>query len=146
VTNGQLGCLPGTAGIQCSINAGATMATYAGKGLTSSTHFNVACNNPTLGFGYSCAFAGINPNSATLAFIEPVGRSVYNGLQAKLVGNVKQPFRGFRALNLQVAYSLSHFKNTGGGWGGGSASYPGASDQDRLIDALDTRTPNRGNG
>jgi Carboxypeptidase regulatory-like domain/TonB dependent receptor len=145
VTNAQFtdssgaACAPGVAGIQCAINAGATMAAYAGNGLTSSGAFNVACNNPTVGFGYPCAFAGINPNSPPLSFLEPVGRSVYNGLQAKLVDNVKQPFRGVHALNFQVSYSLSRFENTGGN----SASSPGASDQDGAINALDYTAPNR---
>jgi hypothetical protein len=131
VTNAQLGCLPGVPGIQCAINAGATMAAYARNGLTASWNFNVACSNPTVGFGYPCAFAGINPNSPPLNFLEPVGRSVYNGLQAKLVENLEKPFRGVRALNFQVSYSLSRFENEG------------ASDQDWEFSALDYRTPNR---
>jgi len=139
VTNGQFGCMPGVAGIQCAINNGATMAAYAGNGLTSSADFDVACTNPTVGFGYPCAFGGINPNAPPLPFLMPVGRSVYNGLQAKLIENVKQPFRGVRALNFQVSYSLSRFENTGGG----SADSPAASDQDFIISALDNADPNR---
>ncbi len=100
VTNAQFGCLPGVPGIQCAINAGATMAAYAGNGLTSSADFNVACNNPTVGFGYPCAFGGINPNAPPLSFLNPIGRSVYNGLQAKLVENAKQPVRGVHASEL----------------------------------------------
>ena len=76
---------------------------------------------------------GINPNAPPLPFLKSVGRSVYNGLQAKLIENVKQPFRGVRALNFQVAYSLSRFENTGGG----AADNPAASDQDFIINALD---------
>ena len=139
VTNGQFGCMPGVAGIQCAINNGATMAAYAGNGLTSSADFDVACTNPTVGFGYPCAFGGINPNAPPLPFLMPVGRSVYNGLQAKLIENVKQPFPGVRALNFQVSYSLSRFENTGGG----SADSPAASDQDFIISALDNADPNR---
>jgi hypothetical protein len=139
VTNAQFGCLPGVPGIQCAINAGATMAAYAGNGLTSSGDFNVDCNNPTVGFGHPCAFGGLNPNAPPLSFLNPIGRSVYNGLQAKLVENAKQPFRGVHALNFQVAYSLSRFENTGGN----SASSPGASDQDFPRQALDNTTPNR---
>jgi Carboxypeptidase regulatory-like domain len=138
-TNTQFGCPPGVAGIQCAINAGATMSAYAGNGLTSSADFDVDCNNTTNGFGYPCAFGGINPNAPPLPFLEPIGRSVYNGLQAKLNENVKQPFRGIRTLNFQVAYSLSRFENTGGG----SADSPAASDQDFIISALDNATPNR---
>ena len=139
VTNAQFGCLPGAAGIQCAINAGATIAAYAGNGLTSSTASNVACNNPSVGFGHPCAFGGINPNAPPLYFLNPVGRSVYNGLQAKLVENAKQPFRGVRALNFQLSYALSRFENAGSG-GGDS---PGASDQDFPNPALDNTAPNR---
>jgi len=64
---------------------------------------------------------------------------VYNGLQMKLTQNVKEPFRGVHYLNFQVSYSLSRFENTGGG----SGDYPGASDQDYIIQALDNANPNR---
>jgi hypothetical protein len=139
VTNGQFGCAPGVAGIQCAINNGATMSAYAGNGLTSSADFDVACTNPSVGFGYPCAFGGINPNAPPLPFLKPVGRSVYNGLQAKLIENVKQPVRGVRMLNFQLSYSLSRFENTGGG----SGDSPAASDQDFIISALDNAEPNR---
>ena len=46
VTNAQFGCLPGTAGIQCAINAGATMAAYAGNGLTSSGRLRCGLRQP----------------------------------------------------------------------------------------------------
>jgi len=138
-TNGQFGCPAGVAGIQCAINAGATMSAYAGNGLTSSSDFGVACTNPTVGFGYPCAFGGINPNEPALPFLMSIGRSVYNGLQTKLNENVQRPFRGVKHMNLQVSYSLSRFENTGGG----SASNPGASDQDFIINALDNDKPNR---
>jgi hypothetical protein len=138
-TNGQFGCMPGVAGIPCAISNGATMSAYAGNGLTSSADFDVACTNTTNGFGYPCAFGGKNPNAPPLPFLKPVGRSVYNGLQSKLVENVKQPFRGVRTLNFQLSYSLSRFENTGGG----SADSPAASDQDFIITALDNTTPNR---
>jgi hypothetical protein len=115
------------------------MADFAGNGLTSSADFGVACTNATNGFGYPCAFGGINPNAPPLPFLQSVGRSVYNGLQVKLVDNVKSPFRGISYLNFQVAYSLSRFENTGGG----SADSPAASDQDFIIGSLDNARPNR---
>ena len=115
------------------------MSDFASNGLTSSADFDVACTNATNGFGYPCAFGGINPNAPPLPFLKPVGRSVYNGLQAKITENVKEPFRGVHYLNFQVSYSLSRFENTGGG----SADSPGASDQDFIINALDNSKPNR---
>jgi hypothetical protein len=137
VTNAQFSCPGGVAGIQCAINNGATMSAYAGNGLTSSADFDQPC---TAVFGtYGCAFPGINPNAPPLPFLKSVGRSVYNGLQAKLIENVKQPFRGVRTLNFQLSYSLSRFDNTGGG----AADNPAASDQDFIINALDNVKPNR---
>jgi hypothetical protein len=115
------------------------MSDFAGWGLTTSADFDVACTNPTVGFGYPCAFGGKNPNAPPLPMLMSIGRSVYNGLQTKLTENVQHPFRGVRLLNFQVAYSLSRFENTGGG----SASNPGASDQDFIIGALDNNRPNR---
>ncbi len=66
------------------------------------------------GLGYPCAFGGINSQQNAALFLKPVGRSVYNALQMKLVNNVNNPFRGVKAMNFQVAYSFSNFSNTGG--------------------------------
>ncbi|HEX8817829.1 MAG TPA: carboxypeptidase regulatory-like domain-containing protein [Terriglobales bacterium] len=139
VTNGQFGCGPGVIQIQCAINNGATMAAYAGNGLTSSADFDVTCPNTVNGFGYPCAFGGINPNAPPMPFLNSVGRSVYNGLQMKLVQNVKDPVRYVHYLNFQVSYALSRFENTGGG----SGDSPAASDQDFIIESLDNNNPNR---
>ncbi len=135
-TNAQFGCPGGVGGIQCSINAGATMAAYAGNGLTSSADFDQPCGAV---FGYPCAFPGINPNAPPLPFLQSIGRFVYNGLQLKFIQNVKHPLKGIRGINFQAAYSLSRFDNTGGG----SADSPAASDQDFIINALDNEKPNR---
>jgi hypothetical protein len=119
-------------------NLPATMADFAGNGLDSSNTFGGVCSNPNV-LGVPCAFPGINPNSPPLPFLMPIGRSVYNGLQAKFTENVKNPVRGIRNLNLQVAYALSRFENTGGG----TASQASSSDQDFIIGALDERNPGR---
>ncbi len=115
---------------------GISMADFANNGLTSPADFNQACG-PLV--GYPCAFPGIHPNASTLYFWLPIGRSVYNGLQAKLIGNLQHPFRGMRALNFQVSYALSRFANTGGN----SAVSPAASDQDGGPVSLDNAKPNR---
>ena len=93
--------------------------------------------------GYPCAFGGINPAAPPLGFFEPVGRSVYNGLQLKWTENVKQPLRGVRGVNFQVSYALSRFENTGGGVRAGSPTTSVSSDQDFLPAALDNSSPNR---
>jgi hypothetical protein len=136
VTNEQFGCAGAVSGIPCAIGKGAMMASYAGNGLTSSADFDASCLDL---FDYYCAFGGINPNAPPMPFLNSVGRSVYDGLQAKLVQNVKDPFRGVHYLNFQVSYALSRFENTGGA----SATSPAASDQDFIIESPDNADPNR---
>lgn len=118
---------------------GVTMVDFANRGLTSSADFDQPCG---VLFSYACAFPGVNPNAPPLPFMRPVGRSVYDGLQTKLVQNVRRPFRGVRALNLKVSYALSRFENSGGSVGNGPTS-PLASDQDLGVGALDNGRPNR---
>ena len=146
-TNQSFGCGMGTDfnSIQCAIVAGAQMRDYANNGLTSSADFNAVCSFASAtvpGRSYGCAFPGINPNAPPLPFFEPIGRSVYNGLQVKLTENVQHAFRGVRALNFQISYALSRFENSGGTTGNGPTS-PSASDQDFGVGALDNAKPNR---
>src|SRR5882762_7725306 len=79
-TNSSFGCANGTAGINCAITAGATITDYAGNGL--STGGLLSGNFPS-GAG-NFAFPGINPNFGQILLLEPVGRSIYNGLQTSL--------------------------------------------------------------
>jgi hypothetical protein len=116
------------------------IADFAAAGLTSSADFGATCKSaPPVGLGYACAFSGINPNAPPLVFAKPIGRSVYDGLQVKLTGNVPHPFAALRALNLQVSYALSRFENSGGS----SPVNAGASDQDVGVAALDNANVNR---
>jgi hypothetical protein len=140
-TNQSFGCGTGTNfnSTQCALAAGAQMTDYANRGLTSSADFDQPCGAL---FGYPCAFPGINPNAPPLPFLMPVGRSVYDGLQIKLTQNAQQPFRGVRALNLQLSYALSRFENSGGTLGNGPSSAL-ASDQDLGVGTLDNANPNR---
>jgi hypothetical protein len=146
-TNQQFGCGTGidSNSIQCAIIAGAQIADYANYGLTSSVDFGAVCSLSSVvspGSYYGCAFAGINPKGPPLVFAKPVGRSVYNGLQSKLVENVTHPLEGVRRLNLQVSYALSRFRNSGGSLGNGAVT-AAASDQDLAPSALDNSKPNR---
>jgi Carboxypeptidase regulatory-like domain len=118
---------------------GTTMVDFANRGLTSSADFDQPC---TALFGYPCAFPGINPNAPPLPFLKSIGRSVYNAFQTKITQNVQHPFRGLRALNLQVSYALSRFENTGG-FGIAVGAAPINADQDFGIMALDNAKPNR---
>ena len=63
--------------------------------------------------GEPCAFGGINPNVGGLYQYHSGGRSVYNGMDIKLVQNVNHPFTGVKYMNFQFAYSLSRFVNSG---------------------------------
>ena len=62
-----------------------------------------------------CAFPGVNPVSGnsgavgTLDMLSPAGRSVYNGVQLKLVQRIATPFRSLKAADLQFAYTRSKF-------------------------------------
>jgi hypothetical protein len=122
---------------------GATMADFASFGLgTPNDATGVGCNQPVAngGLGYPCAFGGVNSMQNQAFFLSPIGRSVYNALQLKLTQNINNPFRGAKALNFQIAYSLSRFDNTGGiQLTGDSAD----SDQDFVIQAMDNNKPGR---
>jgi hypothetical protein len=102
----------------------------------------VGCGQPTSagGLGIPCAFGGVNPMQNSAFFLKPIGRSVYNALQLKLVQNVTNPVRGVKAFNFQAAYSLSRFSNTGGAQLTGTA---GDSDQDFVLSAADQNKPGR---
>jgi hypothetical protein len=140
-TNGQFGC-PGStsAAINCAIAAGATMTSYANNGLDSAADLGVGGCLGALGF--NCAFTGVNPAIGPAVFLFPIGRSVYNAMDVKLVDNVKNPFRGVKYLNFQFAYSLSRFTNTGSA----TSTGPSGGDQDFVNAALDNRNPLRFSG
>ena len=121
----------------------ASIDDYVGNGLgVPNDVAGVGCaQDPSLGgLGHKCAFGGVNPMQNSAFFLKPIGRSVYNALQMKLVDNVSSPFRGVKALNFQIAYSLSNFSNTGGAQITGT---PGDSDQDFVLSAADNNKPGR---
>jgi hypothetical protein len=132
ITNGQFsqGGVPCTT-VDCAISAGATIFDYAGNGLTTDQDFGQSC---VAALGYACAFHGINPNQGQAFALKPIGRSVYNALQAKLVQNVANPVKGVKAANFQVSYSFSNFSNTGGIQLTGTS---GDSDQDFVLQSAD---------
>lgn len=106
------GCPAGAGQANCMIAAlgqSGAQAAYSTAGLDS----NIAVTGG--GPCNFCAFPGVNPVSGnsgtvgTLDMLSPVGRSVYNGLQIKLVQNVNHPFRGVKNASFQFSYSLSKF-------------------------------------
>jgi Carboxypeptidase regulatory-like domain len=120
---------------------GASIGNFAAKGLGSS--FDQGGNSCFTNLGRACAFGGKNAAAPPLAFLSPVGRSVYSGLQAKWVYNVTSPFRGVPAVNFQVSYALSRFDNSGGGVRADANVTAASGDQDFIVPALDNNNVNR---
>jgi Carboxypeptidase regulatory-like domain len=142
-TNNSFGCGTGTdAGtINCAIAAGATMSSYGNNGLDSAADLGISGCEAGLGTTYPCAFTGINPDLGLVTFLYPIGRSVYNALDVKLVDNVKAPFRGVKYLNFQFAYSLSRFTNCGAALSTSAGTSPAAADQDFVNPTIDNNHP-----
>jgi len=109
VTNEGFGCSDGTAGIDCTIAAGASLVDYGSGGLDSGTYY--LAGYPASYFGLTpatgAAFPGINPTVGENDMFFPIGRSVYNALQVKLQQNLEHPFRGARGMSLLASYALS---------------------------------------
>jgi hypothetical protein len=114
-TNNSLGCGTGTdaASINCAIAAGATIGNYASinKGCATgpclSGGANITGNFP-IGPGVA-AFPGVNPDFGAVLLLEPIGRSVYNGMDVVLRSDLKSPVHFIRYLNTQISYSLSRY-------------------------------------
>ena len=86
-TNEGFGCADGIAGVDCAIEAGATIGDYAGNGLGGGLS---ATGGQAQGLGAN-AFAGINPNYGEILLLQPVGRAVYNALQVSLRSQWSRP-------------------------------------------------------
>jgi len=119
----------------------ATMADFGGFGLDSAADLGISGCETGLGTTYPCAFTGINPDLGLVTFLQPIGRSVYNALDVKLVDNVKTPFRGVKYLNFQFAYSLSRFTNCGAALSTSAGTSPAAADQDFVNPTIDNNHP-----
>src|ERR1051326_1649586 len=115
----------------------ATIADFAGNGLGSGTDFGAGC---TSAVATPCAFGGKNPAQSAFFMLEPIGRSVYNALQMKLVQNISNPVKGIKYANFQISYSLSRLNATGGAQVTGT---PADSDQDFVLAAADNNKPGR---
>jgi hypothetical protein len=122
----------------------ATIADFAGRGLDSPGDLGVSnCNPADTGIGAACAFGGINPNVGPVSMAESGGRSVYNAMDIKLTQNASHPITGVKYANLQFAYTLSRFQNTGSATGAGTVA---SADQDFINASLDNRNPGRFTG
>ena len=113
---------------------GATMADFATNGLDSATDLGpVPCPN--------CAFSAVNRNVGLFYQFHSGGRSVYNGLDLKLVQNVQHPFRGVKYLNFQGTYTFSRYVNAGSAGTTGSGASIAGGDADFLSTGLNNRNP-----
>lgn len=128
-TNAQFTAGPGgpaCATIACAIAAGALISDYAGNGLTGGLNATGAF---PVGSG-AVAFPGVNPTFGQILLLEPVGRSVYNGLDVVLRSDLKSPVSFVHRINAQVSYSLSRYVS-------------GATDGDFINGALNYHNPNQ---
>ena len=96
------------AAVSCYLasNPAASISDFAGNGLDSG---NSICG------GFPCAaaaFPGINNAIGANQMLFPIGRSVYNGLQATLRQDANSPLPGIRHVNMQVSYSFSRYVST----------------------------------
>jgi hypothetical protein len=106
------GCPPGLDQVTCMIGklgqAGAQTA-YSSAGLDS--NLQAAGGGPC---SY-CAFPGTNPVTGNtgavggLDMLFPDGRSVFTGVEMKLVTRIDKPVRHVKTANFQLAYALSRF-------------------------------------
>jgi len=119
----------------------ATMSDFASFGLDSAADLGISGCETGLGTSYPCAFGGINPDLGLVTFLYPIGRSVYNAMDIKLVDNVKTPLRGVKYLNFQFAYSLSRFTNCGAALTTSAGTSPAAADQDFVNPTIDNNKP-----
>ncbi|MBZ5493677.1 MAG: TonB-dependent receptor [Acidobacteriia bacterium] len=128
-TNASFGCGASTSAVatNCAIAAGATIADYAGNGLTSGA--DLCSGGPCPG----AAFAGQNPNLGVNQMLFPGGRSVYNAFQTSLRANVRNPFTGVKGLNWIVSYALSRYLGS-------------ALDSDFINPAIDNNHPTQSLG
>jgi hypothetical protein len=88
----------------------ATIADFASNGLDSGTNFcgGGPCDITTPGT-FGAAFPGQNGGLGVNQMLFSAGRSLYNALQTSLRANVRNPFKGVKALNWQLSYSLSRY-------------------------------------
>jgi len=106
------GCPAGAGAATCMVTAlgqAGAQGAYSAAGLDSNVQSQggAPCN--------FCAFPGTNPVSGnsgrvgTLDMLSPVGRSVYSGLQVRLVETVNSPMRAVEAATFQLSYAMARF-------------------------------------
>jgi hypothetical protein len=136
VGSGQVTCMTNStvaSGGTTPLGVSGAQKAYSAAGLDSNlqTAGGSPCN--------FCAFPGTNPltgNNGAVGGVDmlfPDGRSVYSGLQMKLVQRIDKPVRYVKTANFQVAYSISKFTSP-------------VQDQDFINLATDNDNPKRFTG
>jgi len=108
----------------------ANIGDYAFNGLDSGKNYLFGLPASLFGLdpNTGAAFPGINPLVGENEMLFPIGRSVYTGLQMKLVQKLGTPLPGVRQASFQVSYALSRFNSM-------------TQDQDFVNNAFDFRNP-----
>jgi hypothetical protein len=128
-TNQSFGCGNSfsAAATNCSIANGALITDFAGNGLDSGN----SCFGGLPAAPNGCpnfAFPGLNPTFGQVEVLQPIGKSMYNGLLVELKTNIDHPAPGIRHMNLIASYTLSRFDSMG-------------KDQDFIPAATDNDNP-----
>jgi hypothetical protein len=134
-------CPTGSGQVTCMISAFGGGATGVASAQSAYSAAGLDSNLQATGGGPCnyCAFPGTNPitgNSGAVGGVDmlfPVGRSVYSGLQMKLVNRIDKPMRYVKGANFQVSYSFSKFISQ-------------VQDQDFINIATDNDNPTRFTG
>jgi len=106
---GQAACVVAAFGGGPGGLAGA-QAAYSAAGLDSNNAVTGGAPCPFCAFPGTDGYTNVNDGKlGTLDMLMPVGRSVYNGLQVKLVQQVANPIRGVKSANFQFSYALSRY-------------------------------------
>ena len=107
------GCAAGPGQSACMVSAlgqGGAQTAYSQAGLDSNVAVTGGAPCPFCAFPGTDGYTGVNDGAlGVLDMLMPVGRSVYNGLQVKLVQQVKSPLRGVKSVNFQLSYALSKY-------------------------------------
>jgi hypothetical protein len=137
------GCPTGSGQVTCMINSTVASGSRLGVSGAQSAYSAAGLDSNLQTTGGSpcpyCAFPGTNQvtgNNGAVGGVDmlfPSGRSVYSGVQAKLVNRIDKPMRYVKAANFQVSYSFSKFISQ-------------VLDQDYINIATDNDNPTRFTG
>lgn len=126
------------ADIDQAIANGATIGDFAGNGLDSGrTLFGGAPSTyggEPIPPDQGAAFSGKNPLFGEMDTVYPMGRSVYNGLQASFRQTTPIPWKAIKGSNLEISYSYSRFLTSAGG-------QDGSQDQNFSPPSWDNNSP-----